>query len=68
MCFLIAKLYGRGFPEQNCALAGPLDAQKESISGAGASHADKRKALQREVLRGEIEEALSGGLYFLVFC
>ena len=24
------------------------------------SHADKRKALQREVLRGEIEEALSG--------
>jgi hypothetical protein len=32
------------------------------------SHADKRKALQREVLRGEIGEALSGGLYFLVFC
>ena len=32
------------------------------------SHADKRKALQREVLRGEIEEALSGGLDFLVFC
>jgi hypothetical protein len=25
-----------------------------------ASHADKRKALQREILRGEIEEALSG--------
>jgi len=23
---------------------------------------------QKEVLRGEIEEALSGGLYFLVFC
>ena len=32
------------------------------------SHADKRKALQREVLRGELEEVLSGGLYFLVFC
>jgi hypothetical protein len=28
----------------------------------------KRKALQREALRGEMEEALSGGLYFLVFC
>jgi hypothetical protein len=32
------------------------------------SHADKRKALQREVLRGEIEGTLSGGLYFPVFC
>jgi hypothetical protein len=34
----------------------------------GPSPADKRKALQREVLRGEKEGALSGGLYFLVFC
>jgi hypothetical protein len=28
------------------------------------SHQDKRKALQREVLQGEIQEALSGRLYF----
>jgi hypothetical protein len=33
-----------------------------------ASHADKRKALRREMLRGEMGEVLSGGLYFLVFC
>jgi hypothetical protein len=67
MCFLFAKLYGRGFPEQNCALAGRLDAQKESISGAGASHADKDKALRR-CGAAKRKGALLGGLDFLVFC
>jgi hypothetical protein len=62
-------------------MAGRSDAQKNPVpelvnrsaspwddAPRHPSHADKRKALQREVLRGELEEDLSGGLYFLVFC
>src|SRR5579883_31915 len=59
---LLAKLWGRGFSEQTCALTGRLDAQKEAISRAGGSHADKDKAGQGEVLRDEMDRNSVGRL------
>jgi hypothetical protein len=84
MCFLLVTLSGAssGFPEHElhtgrllgCSEKTPVpelvnrSASPWENEPRRPSHADKRKALQREVLRGEMGEALSGGLYFLVFC
>jgi hypothetical protein len=84
MCFLLVKLSGAspGFPEHalhtgrllGCSGKNPApelvnrSASPWDDAPRCPSHADKRKALQREVSRGELEEVLSGGLYFLVFC
>jgi hypothetical protein len=84
MCFLLVKLSGAspGFPEHalhtgrmlGCSEKNPVpelvdrSANPWDDEPRRPSHAHKRKALQREVLGGEIEGTLSGGLYFLVFC
>src|SRR6516225_1062887 len=84
MCFLLVKLSGAspGFPEHALHTGRPLGCSEknptpELVNRSASpwddesrrpSHADKGKGLQREVLRGEIEGTLSGGLYFPVFC
>jgi hypothetical protein len=84
MCFLLVTLSGvsRGFPEHGLSTGRLLGCSEknpvpEMVNRSPSpcdeeprrpSHVDKRKGLQREVLRGEIEETLSGGLYSLVFC
>jgi hypothetical protein len=84
MCFLVVKLSGAspGFLEHalhtgrllGCSEENPVpelvnrSARPWDDEPRGPSHADKRKALQREVLRGEIEGTVSGGPYLLVLC
>jgi len=55
--YSLAEAWAWGRPEQDLVdrSASPWDNKPRR-----PSHADKRKALQREVLRGEIREALCG--------
>ena len=55
--YSVVEAWGWGRPDEQVVdrSGSPWDAEPRR-----ASHADKRKALRREVLRGEIEAALSG--------